>query len=123
MLTRLRRRSPPASATDFANALAWIPTASGPTPEEKEKGSDVVTNEKLHRDLSQALLGAGIAIGLIADGLRHRIEPAALSDLERAEVYGAFEDVASVGNTLTQLGLKLREDQPALGTGSGAAST
>jgi hypothetical protein len=55
-----------------------------------------MTNSEIRADVAQGLLGASIALGLIIDGLRGRVEPDALSDGEHAALHQTLGFVSKV---------------------------
>jgi len=71
-----------------------------------------MTNAEISADLSQSVLGASIALGLLVDGLQGRIEPAAFTDAEMSELHRVFAAVFSTGEQMARFALEIRGQRP-----------
>jgi hypothetical protein len=68
-----------------------------------------MTNAEIRADLSQSMLGASISLGLLVDGLRGRIEPAAFAGIEIVDLHRAFAAVHDAAEQLGRVALSIRE--------------
>ena len=67
-----------------------------------------MTNQEIRNDLAQALLAASVALGLLGTGLENKVEPAALSDTEKAMMHLALAQTHKLAQALAALGGHIR---------------
>ena len=72
-----------------------------------------MTNQEIRRDAAQSFQGASIAMGLLADGLRQRIEPGALTDAVNAAVYQILDYLKRAGKSMAEMANRLRPAEEA----------
>ena len=67
-----------------------------------------MTDEEIRANLAQAMLGASIALGLMIDGLRGRVEPKSLSIEENVMLHKVLHSVHKAGEALAAMGGAVR---------------
>jgi NAD(P)-dependent dehydrogenase (short-subunit alcohol dehydrogenase family) len=68
-----------------------------------------MTDAALRAALSRDCLAASVAIGLVIEGLRQRIEPSALADTEYADLHRAFAANHRAAARLARVAAVLRQ--------------
>lgn len=68
-----------------------------------------MTNQEIRSDFARSLLGASIALGLLVDGLRGRIEPDVFSDGEHVTLNRVLATTHKAGEAFARLGKIIRE--------------
>ena len=68
-----------------------------------------MTNQEIRNDLARSLLGASIAVGLMTEAIRQRVEPSIFSAKENALLHEAFAQVHRIGEALARCGAVIRE--------------